>query len=183
MNWYIKHPKTNSRSDYYLQPFDKNLWLAFIFSIIILNIIIVVVALNFDNEKKYNRSIIDYLFIGLDTCCSQGGYYEYENIPLRILYLILRIVCYIATASLSAVIVSFLTIEIPQIPFKTFEEFLQVGDYKLLVMAPSLAHSYLKVAIVIFDSVTTFISSKCFLFTEESVRCSKDSTRGLYEIR
>lgn len=146
MNWYIKHPETKLRSDYYLQPFDRNLWLAFIFSVIVVNIFIVIVVQNFVDEKHNGRGLIDDLLIGLETFCNQNGIsFDYKNISLKILYMLLRNISYIALVSFGAVITSFLAVEIPKIPFQTVDEFVQNGKYQLLVLNASYVHLYLLV--------------------------------------
>lgn len=122
------------RSDYYLQPFERNLWLALSFSIIAINIFIVIITQYFVNEEKNNRTLIDDLLIGLESLCNQSGSrFQYENIPFRILWVVLRMISYMALASFGAVITSFLTTEIPQIPFQNIEEFVQNGEYELVV--------------------------------------------------
>lgn len=68
MNWYIKTPDFKEESDYYIQPFDGQLWLS-IFAALLTGTIFGII-LYLSQRKRFE--LLDLLFMSFDHICSQG---------------------------------------------------------------------------------------------------------------
>lgn len=126
---YIKYPRAELRSDYYLQPFDINLWFALLLIILIGSISAIAVESLKTLDK---RCFIDNMYFGYESFCNQCGNHIIENTTLREISILLRITAIIVLALYGATITSFLSVEVLKTPFRNFEEFLNQREYKLL---------------------------------------------------
>ena len=137
---YIRQPRSTLASDYFLRPFNYNIWMAVIFSIVIGNIFVIIFHLF--KEKSEERSFTDNIFLIFESFCNQTGNDKMENIFLRIISLESRMIAIILMATFSAVITSFLTLEIPEIPFHNFQQFVRNGQFKLILSKRSPFYLY-----------------------------------------
>ena len=130
VNWYIKHPGTKLRPDFYIPPFRDTFWLAIISSVLIGSILVVIIRRLAPKQEK--RHITDDIFIGLEYLCNQCGNDEIKNSSLRIASLFLRLIFVIAMASFGAVVTSYLAVKTPEVSFVDLQSFLQNGKYKIV---------------------------------------------------
>lgn len=129
------------RQDYFLQPFEKNLWLAITTSIIIGTAF----AWLLQKILKSNRFFVDNLFLVFETFSNQIGNEDMKNISFRFFYLIISMVSIVVANSYAGIITAFLAIEIPEIPFRNFPEFIRNGQYQLAMNKDETLLFYLKV--------------------------------------
>ena len=78
--------------------------------------------------------------MGMEVLCNQCGNDRMENIPLRIVNIVLRLTALIMLSAYGAIITSFMTVKTIEIPFSNLEEFLQNGKFKLKTSEFSLLH-------------------------------------------
>lgn len=133
VNWYIKNPRGEEQSNYYLQPFGFDVWRSIIFFIIVGSIIIIIIQRLFENivHKTNISPIAEYLFIGFESFCNQIGSQEFKNSSFRVACFSFRFLALFIIPSYSAVIISFIAVRIPHIPFQNMDEFFKDGTYKL----------------------------------------------------
>lgn len=130
------------RSDFYLQPFEEELWraIALIFAI---GSILTLLVEKFLKSK--NRSLVDNVFLVFELFCSQTGNEEMETISLRIVGLSMGIIGMVIVNSFGAVITSFIAVHNFEIPFTNLDQFLENGQYKLMTDDLDFMYNYLKV--------------------------------------
>lgn len=141
---FIKYPSTILRPDYFLQPFDLNIWVGILFLIITGNILILISQ--FMNYRDEERTLTDDIFLIIESLCNQSGNDKIKSIFMRIMSIGSRMVAIIFMGAFSAVITSFLTVEIPQIPFSNLEEFVENGRFKLILPEWSPSEIYFQTA-------------------------------------
>lgn len=117
-------------SDYFVRPFEVHVWLAIFVSIVIFGSILLAIANMIDKSDR--RSLVDDIFIGFESISNQSGNDNVEKISCRIICISLRAASLFVLGSLGAVITSFLTVEIPQVPFTNLEEFSANGQYRVV---------------------------------------------------
>lgn len=123
-NWFIRQPKASLRPDYYLQPFEKELWMVIIIFLIIgsgLVVFATYISKTFETEN---------LFLVFEIFCNQSNE-NTDQFSLKIMFLLFNIIGLVIVSSFGAVITSFLSVEIPKIPFKDLDGFIRNGQYKL----------------------------------------------------
>ena len=128
------------RSDYYLEPFDKDLWFALL-SVILIGTSCVITAQNL--IRNGDRPLIDNLFLAFETLINQCGNEDMKSISLRLICLFLRIIALITIGLYGATVTSFLAVESFKVPFKNREGFLKNGEFQLLL--PDKANDTLSV--------------------------------------
>lgn len=146
MNWYIKYPTYTRQVDYYIQPFGSDVWSAILIFVIFGNMTLIMMS--FLKKHKQNFVFIDNLFVTFDCFCNQGKYLfpasfkmnfkvltlfadGSQNIIFKTLIFSFRFLALFITAAYSAIILSFLTVQITKIPFRNVEEFMNNGKYEL----------------------------------------------------
>ena len=117
------------RSDYYLQPFNFCIWIVILFLVIIGVILCLVIHKMAENQKE--RTWIDSAFLSIETFAGQCGNDNIQNPSLRTVCIVLRITVLMLVGFYGAVITSFFAIKLLEVPFKSKEEFLQNGQYRL----------------------------------------------------
>lgn len=130
INWYIKYPRKEMRSDYYLQPFDTHIWFVLL-SVTIFGTILIILVQSFIQSNK--RFLIDDLFLGLESFCNQCGNDFIENFSLRLICIALRLISLASIAFYGAIITSFFAVEVVEPPFTNLEEFVANGEYRLIL--------------------------------------------------
>lgn len=131
VNWYIRRPTSNLRSDYYVQPFAGNMWFVVFIATIIIGTICSMTSSVYENS---NRNLTDDLFICFEILCNQNGNEKMKSVSLRILCLAISLVAIVVFSSYGAVITSFLTVETLDIPFTNIDGFLKNEKYKLFLI-------------------------------------------------
>lgn len=134
-NWYIKYPESKLKSDYYLGPFEIDFWLAIIFSIMLQTISIIVVkyCLKKIVDVEEGNILSANMCVGIETLCNQSGSDGPKNLSFRIIDISLRFLAIFSMNSYGAVIISFLTLKFPIIPFSNLNEFFEVNEYRLVI--------------------------------------------------
>lgn len=127
MNWYIKYPKGKLQQDYYLRPFEKDLWLAIFLTLTSGTALILA-----SNIKSKKKSLVDNIFLVFEILCNQSGNQDTDTF-MKIILLAMSITGIIIVNSFNSVITAFLAVEIPQIPFTNLDQFLQNGQYHLAI--------------------------------------------------
>lgn len=131
LNWYIKYPKGELRSDYYFMPFEKYLWLALLFIMIIATICLTIIQ---NRNPTKTRLFIDNIFLALESFCNQCGSDNIENISSRIICILLRATALTLIGVYGAIITSFLSVQIFQPPFTNKKEFLANKEYQFIIL-------------------------------------------------
>lgn len=96
-------------------------------------------------------TLVEIAFVGLDPFCNQNGYGDFKSISFRIICFSLRIMAVFIMFSYNAVIVSYLAIKIPLIPFRNLEGFSKDGRYLLSIPDQSFMHVYFKVILFLLN--------------------------------
>nr|CAD7256869.1 unnamed protein product [Timema shepardi] len=136
---YIKPPdavKITWRS--YMQPFSLKLWLALCGTISVIAVILAMV---------YNRTsaarghpilcLIDSLLCVYGTFCSQGTYTSPTGASCRLILMSNFLSSFILVSSYSAFVISYLTVQRVEMPFRDLAGMLDDGTYKFAVLAHS----------------------------------------------
>nr|CAD7570763.1 unnamed protein product [Timema californicum] len=136
---YIKPPdavKITWRS--YMQPFSLKLWLALCGTISVIAVILAMV---------YNRTsaarghpilcLIDSLLCVYGTFCSQGTYTSPTSASCRLILMSNFLSSFILVSSYSAFVISYLTVQRVEMPFRDLAGMLDDGTYKFAVLAHS----------------------------------------------
>lgn len=141
---FIKHPGGNLRPDYYLQPFLTDVKLA-VLCLIIIGSIIILISQKIIPENR--RNFVDNSFLTFENFCNQSGNDYMQNISLRIACLATRMNAFIIVSCFGAVVISYIAVEIPNVPFTNLEEFLQNGKFKLVLRKEKdhIMHLYFRV--------------------------------------
>ena len=134
MNWYIKNPTVELRSDYYLQPFDTYVWIILL-ATTLFGASLTLLSLCFLRSKK--RCFIDDLFLGFETFCNQCGNEHIDSAYLRFECISLRFASIMSISLYGAIITSYFAVETYEPPFTNLEEFINNGEYRLLLSSPS----------------------------------------------
>lgn len=98
---------------------------------------------------KEKASFIDNIFSTIESFCGQGSNGDVESLYLKIVSILSQMVAIVITASFGAVITSFLTVEILQIPFTDIKEFADNGEYKLILYRGNFLDKYFQMVIII----------------------------------
>ena len=130
INWYIKNPTVQLRSDYYLQPFDTHVWVILL-ATTLFGISLTLLSQCFLRKKK--RCLIDDLFLGFETFCNQCGNEHLDSVYLRFKCISLRLASIVSISLYCATITSYFAVETYEPPFTNFEEFIHNGEYRLLL--------------------------------------------------
>ena len=133
VRWYIKYPSFNLRPDFYLQPFERSVWCVILMFIIIGTIFVSLKRHYVTDVEK--RSITDDAFLVLEYLCNQNGGNETETTALRILGLTCFLLSFVVLAVFGAVVTSYVSVKIFDVPFVDFQTFKQNGKYRLLCKA------------------------------------------------
>lgn len=122
VDWYIKYPKTYLRSDYYLQPFQRNLWFIILFHLLFGTGLIILESIV---NKKFGIGLI---FTAFEIFCNQSNEGR-DYTSLKIILLMMNIIGFVIVNAFGAVITAFLSVEIMKTPFSDLEGFVKNGQY------------------------------------------------------
>ncbi|KAJ9593254.1 hypothetical protein L9F63_015200 [Diploptera punctata] len=113
----------------YFSPFNWNLWLAIVCSILVFSTLLNVLFRVY--EKSTSRPYCESLFIVTYTYCMQGGMINTKTWPIRMIQLMMYAVAFIIMTAYSGALISYLTVQQTTLPFNTFQELLDKGEYKV----------------------------------------------------
>ncbi|KAK0168704.1 hypothetical protein PV327_002478 [Microctonus hyperodae] len=120
----------------YFQTFNIKVWMIILALIISSSVILTVIKYNKSTTSTAILIFENYLHIWGIFC--QQGVSEFSlHTPLRIAYFSICLTAVIISATYSAAFISFLTLNTPDVPFSSFNEFVNQKLYKLIVCKDS----------------------------------------------
>lgn len=166
-NWYIKAPRIKSQPDYYIHPFHIGLWICILAMIIIGTFCgVIIKKLTKMMKISENVSYLDLAFLGFESMCIQMGVKEdFRNKSFRILSITFQATALFLVPAYGAVIISFLTVRKPDVPFRNVEEFVENGQYVLGVHNVVIMNTYFQVsAFYSFDWHVSYVFNIIIFF-------------------
>ncbi|PSN53199.1 hypothetical protein C0J52_04507 [Blattella germanica] len=124
----------------FLEPFTSNLWIFVLTTIIVISLLL---KLLYNLKLWYigqvpPETIDTYSIIYIiGAFCSQGLNIDSGHSSLRILYFSAHLTALVLSAAYSAQLISFLSIQTFSLPFNSLRELIDIGTYKLGVLANS----------------------------------------------
>ncbi|KAK0173702.1 hypothetical protein PV328_006859 [Microctonus aethiopoides] len=120
----------------YFQTFNIKVWIIILVLIITSSVILTVIKYNKSTTSTAILIFENYLHVWGIFC--QQGVSEFSlHTPLRIAYFSICLTAVIISATYSAAFISFLTLNTPDVPFSSFNEFINQKLYKLIICKDS----------------------------------------------
>ncbi|PSN29860.1 hypothetical protein C0J52_26359 [Blattella germanica] len=145
---YIQEPKTKKLNwiNFFL-PFRWPLWICIFFTLVLLAICLTIASrlehVNGTRELSTYTLMDSFLYV-LGSFCGQGQNATPTAWTCRIVYLLSLLVGIIILAAYSAALISFLTVQRPDLPFETLGEFLSDGSYNIFIPNGSILQDFQK---------------------------------------
>ncbi|KAJ9579122.1 hypothetical protein L9F63_024772 [Diploptera punctata] len=128
-----------------ISPFTLEMWWTSCVSLIVITIFLWL-ALHHPlyNNNKHHHTLTDLLMSVIGIFFQQGNELCHQSISIRIVILTATLTAFILYAGYSATLLSFLTTDVDEMPFRSLQEFLDDGQYKLGCIKDSAEYFFLR---------------------------------------
>ncbi|XP_031780043.1 glutamate receptor ionotropic, delta-1-like [Nasonia vitripennis] len=135
---YAKKPKTTSiQWSAFFKVFHLQAWIALALLLLLITLLLTLIKSYFKNKSVTMNLFFENLVNVWGIYCQQGLAENPFNIPIQAIYLSALVLSLIVFSIYSATITSYITVLKTNLPFSTYEEFVEDKNYKLVVLKDS----------------------------------------------
>nr|XP_050851472.1 glutamate receptor 2-like [Vespula vulgaris] len=140
---YIREPEIfEIKWSSYFLTFSRSIWIAIFAVLIVVPILLIFLKMKDRNDRSMGQLLSDNFLDVWGMFCQQGLADIPDRVSLRIAYYSIFLLAVITSAAYSASMMSFLTIGIHNVPFRSLEDFVEDGTYQFSVYRDSADYDF-----------------------------------------